>query len=154
MELDKGLLEELKNRFITDQKLSKDKKWKELEKIYHENSEWLKDIIYQIGWLSDDIITKQGELYAWLIVQHSPDIEFQKQCLRLLNQLPKTKERKQHLAYLTDRILVNENKRQLYGTQFSNGEPLPIEDLENLEARRENMNLESFNKYKNRMSIC
>jgi len=122
VEINKGLFDELEKKFNLDQQLLKQNKILEYTENCYRNSEWLKQIVQEQGWLSDDKVSKQGELYAWLIVQHSDnDVEFQKLCLKLLKELPKTKERNQHIAYLTDRILVNEGKSQIYGTQFSEG---------------------------------
>lgn len=142
-----NLFKELKDRFELDQNLSKNKSFEEIKKIYETNSIWLKKIIENREWLSYDIVGKQGELYAWLIVQHSPDIDFQKRVLDLLRNLPKTMERNGHIAYLTDRILIKQNKKQLYGTQFSNGQPYPIENKSNLDKRRNKMGLGSFEEY-------
>ncbi len=147
MDLNSKLFSELEQRFKVDQKLSKQGFGKEYVRNCHENSEWLKQIIFNHGWLSEEKIGKQGEIYSWLIVQHSDDINFQKFCLKLLKDLPKTKERNQHTAYLTDRILVRENKKQIYGTQFLEGEPYSILDEDNLDKQRVKMNLGSFDEY-------
>lgn len=133
---------ELQNRFKRDQQLSKVNFGEEYGKNCQNNSQWLKDIISKDGWLSEDKVGKQGELYAWLIVQHSDDIDFQKICLKLLKELPKIKERNQSIAYLTDRILVKENKKQIYGTQFLEGKVYPVFDKNNMVKRRLEMGLE------------
>jgi len=145
------LFSELEKRFKKDQELCK----KEFGKVYvencHNNSEWLKKIVSKKGWPSEEKIGKQGELYAWLIVQHSDDIDFQKLCLKLLKDLTKIKERNQHIAYLTDTILVKENKKQLYGTQFSDGKPCPILDKKDLDNIRNEMGLGPFDEYYKKM---
>ena len=138
-----SLLCELKERFELDHALWRDKKWDEFQKVSYDNSEWLKGKVCQLGWPSEEMVGKRSELYAWLIVQHSDDIIFQKRCLELIKELPPTSERNQYIAYLTDRILISGNKNQLYGTQFSYGRPYPIEDLANLDERRKNMGLDS-----------
>ena len=60
-----------------------------------------------------------------------------------------------HLAYLEDRVRVNADQPQLYGTQFTvtDGElgPSPIEDRERLDERRAEAGLEPFADYKARM---
>ena len=112
MEKNNELFQELKNRFTEDQKLSKNKEFEKLEKVYKENSEWLKEVIEKNGWPRKEKVSDYGELCAWLIAQHSPDINFQKDCLKILKSLPKTEERKQHIAYLGDRILIKESKKQ------------------------------------------
>jgi hypothetical protein len=55
-------------------------------------------------------------------------------------------------AYLTDRILVNNSKKQLYGTQFYRDKrgvliARPIKNKDNLDKRRKAVGLESFQKY-------
>lgn len=146
-----GLLNELIRRFELDQELSRKKEFGKLEEIYRSNSSWLKNIVLKDGWPSAESVTKRGENCVWLITQHSDDLGFQKYCLNLLSKLNPTKERKQSIAFLTDRILVNENQKQIYGTQFSNGKPLPIQDYQNLDKMRKKMGLESFNEYQERM---
>ena len=82
------------------------------------------------GTLSN-IVGIQGEQYAWLIAQHSDDLKFQEQCLKLLEKQPSTIERRGHIAYLTDRILVKKKKKQIYGTQFMKEKPYPIDNSVN-----------------------
>lgn len=141
--------DELVNRFRLDQALSREKRWKELEEVYHKNSIWLKQIMHQ------NILQPTGEkeeLCMWLIVQHSDDLLFQKEFLGYLKELPNTRERRKSIAHLTDKILVKENKKQIYGTQFLNGKPHPIEDEINLDNRRMEMGLELFSSYYKLMS--
>lgn len=114
-----NLTEELEKKFRKDQELCEYGKKEDFYRFAKDNSEWLKKIINKEGWLSEDKVGKQGELHAWLIVQHSNDIEFQKYCLKLIKELPCTKERNEHISYLTDRIRVKENKKQIYNTQFN-----------------------------------
>lgn len=145
----KDILSELERRFELDQNTIKTREGiiKNYEKITKNNSEWLKKIIYKKGWMPREFLGKKGEIHEWLIIQHSNDIAFQKKYLSFLENLPKNKERKQNIAYLTDRILINENKKQLYGTQFQNKKPFPIHDSENLNKRRREMDLEDFNEH-------
>ncbi len=147
MTINKELFNELKNRFVLDQRLSNKQDWKKLEKVYHDNSLWLKSIILKEGRIIKEKVNEKGELYTWLIIQHSDDLDFQKYYLELLIKLPYSKDRVQYIAYLTDRILVKENKEQIYGTQFSNGNHFPIKDIKNLDKRRKEMGLESFENY-------
>ena len=59
------------------------------------------------------------------------------------------------VAYLTDRVLVNEGKKQLFGTQFLevNGKlvPQPIADEANLEKRRNDAGMISMEVYRRHM---
>ena len=55
------------------------------------------------------------------------------------------------VAYLTDRVLLAENKKQIYGTQFtySNGkwEPKPLGDAGNVDKRRAEIGLKPLAEY-------
>ncbi len=89
----------------------------------------------------------------WLLVQHcDEDRDFQKSCLHLLEKaVIKQEASKKCLAYLKDRVAVHEGQVQLYGTQFQimDGQliPYPIESLEQLDSRRAEMGLGSFQDY-------
>ena len=62
-----------------------------------------------------------------------------------------------NIAYLTDRIRVNQGQSQLYGTQFYRNpqtgqlEARPIETPEELDSRRAEMGLELFSDYEKGM---
>ena len=117
------------------------------------NTKRLKEIIADIGW---PVISKVGgevASAAWLIVQHADrEPEFQQQCLALMKKLSEGEVSKKDLAYLEDRVRVKNNLPTLYGTQFfENAEgifgPHQIEDIENLNKRRNEMGLEPFEDY-------
>ncbi|MFA5142110.1 MAG: DUF6624 domain-containing protein [Candidatus Woesearchaeota archaeon] len=151
--IDRQLLDELVRRFNHDQQLSREykadeHKLKELLDNYVGNTLWLKDIIKERGWPSSDLVDIVGEQSAWLIAQHSEDVAFQEECLGYLKALPLTDDRKQYIAYLTDRILVGKGLPQIFGTQFSYGKVWPIEDESGLDVRRKEMCLEPFEEYR------
>ena len=104
---------ELIKRFKKDQKALN-----EYYRLSEDNSKWLKAIIDKCSWPSADVVGEEGEHAAWLIAQHSKDIEFQERCLELMKKLPYSNERKEHIEYLTDRILIKQGKEQKFGTQF------------------------------------
>lgn len=82
------------------------------------NKKILQLIIEQVGWPNAEKYGRPAESAAWLIAQHSDfDINFQEKCLSLIQNFPQTEERKEDIIYLTDRILVNKGKKQIYGTQ-------------------------------------
>jgi hypothetical protein len=118
-----------------------------------QHAEKLKEIVKQIGWPTISKVGAQASFNAWLIVQHADhDPTFQKQCLNLIKQLPANEVNQVLIPYLEDRIRVNTNQRQLYGTQIQvdqNGtiEPYSIEDFENLDIRRAKFNLGPFAEY-------
>ena len=111
----------------------------EIEPLFKRNAERLKAIVSEIGWPSIPKVGRQASMWAWLLVQHADhDLEFQKQCLKMMKHLPEGEIQKKHIAYLDDRVRVNECRPQLYGTQFYMDEagvfgPRPIEDPDNLD---------------------
>ena len=145
--INKKLLNELTVRFRKDQKLLKERNWEGSFKFCAENTVWLKEVIQKYGWPSSKIVGITGEQYAWLIAQHSDDLKFQEQCLKLLEKQPSTIERRGHIAYLIDRILVKKKKKQIYGTQFMKEKSYPIKDKANLDKRRKKAGLEPFSEY-------
>ena len=124
--------------------------------IDNNNAKYLKQIVEQDGWPTISSVGATASQAAWLLVQHADhDIEFQKRCLALMQNLPEGEINPANIAYLEDRILVNQGLPQRYGTQFQ-GEghsfgPHPIEDERSLDTRRADVGLEPFAVYKTTM---
>jgi len=118
-----------------------------------QNTMWLDEIIEQYGWPTYSLVGENGAQAAFLIVQHSPALQFQKKCLELLEQAVSQNEAdKISLAYLTDRIRTSDGKPQVYGTQGQTNAdgsivPFPIEDEEHVDERRSAMGLEPVAEY-------
>jgi hypothetical protein len=68
-----------------------------------------------------------------------------------MTALPKDEVSQRNLAYLTDRVLLAEGKKQIYGTQYhtvdGKMEPKPLEDPENVDRRRAEAGLEPLAEY-------
>ena len=94
-----------------------------------------------------------GTRTAWLLVQHADHaVGFQRYCLTLLRHHNETGQvSRGDIAYLTDRVEVNEGKPQTYGTQFHIVEgvrqPRPMHDPDNVDQRRKSMGLSTLKKY-------
>lgn len=161
--LNSDLLEDLRNMYKNDQEarfhliqsknLTPEEIEEQLNKIDSENLPHLKAIIEQYGWPGYHLVGEEGVNKIWLLVQHADsDLPFQKLCLELLREaVAKNDAPKSHLAYLTDRVLVNEGKPQIYGTQIlitdGQAHPQPVEDPELLDQRRAEMGLSSMADY-------
>jgi len=113
----------------------------------------MKKIIGKYGWPKKSIAGKRGCYASWLLIQHSThDLNFQKKCLKLMKELDNKEVDPQNIAFLTDRILILENKKQKYGTQFKGNikgtySPFPIKDKINLDNLRKQMGLEPMEIY-------
>lgn len=128
-----------------------------MTKIDRKNTARMKEIIAKHGWPGKSLVGEDGAEAAWLLVQHADkDREFQKRCLKLLERAVKAREASAgELAYLTDRVLVGENKKQIYGTQFRTVdgklEPYPIEDEKNVDKRRKEIGLSPLAEYRKKV---
>ena len=116
------------------------------EEIDRKNTERMKEIISEIGWPTRTKVGEKGMKDAWLLVQHADhDLEFQRQCLELMQAENSDEVGKKNLAYLVDRVRVNEGRLQLYGSQFGEKDgvfvPKPIEDEEHINERRKEMDM-------------
>lgn len=118
----------------------------ELRRIDRENQQWLKMLIESRGWPKRSQVGAEAAQAAFLIAQHaSEDLDFQKQCLALMQELPDHEVARPDVALLTDRVRLAEGKKQLYGSQVElrDGQWVmrPCEEPENVDQRRAEMGL-------------
>ncbi|MCO4780707.1 MAG: hypothetical protein KC646_00175 [Candidatus Cloacimonetes bacterium] len=122
-------------------------------KVDQQHITTLKAIIKKIGWPTIDKVGAQASHFAWLLVQHADfDLDLQKTVLQYLKTLKPDQFNPNEIAYLTDKILIQEGKKQIYGTQFKvdkdkNIVPEPISDYKELDKRRATLGLENFKSY-------
>ena len=125
----------------------------QMMKIDESNTGKLKAIIKKHHWLTRDLVGVKGVGAAFLVIQHSPDVAFKVKMLPYLKQSYLNGEgvSGQQVALLTDRVLIAQGKKQIYGTQadVSEGKVVfnPIEDETNVDIRREEMNMPSLDFY-------
>jgi hypothetical protein len=117
--------------------------------VDRKNTEWMKQIVSEIGWPTISKVGESGAEHAWLLVQHADhDVAFQRHCLELMKALPESEVEKRNIAYLEDRVLLKETGFQTYGTQFNQIEgkhvPQPIQDPERVNQRRKKMGLDTL----------
>jgi hypothetical protein len=118
-----------------------------MEAVHRANAAQLREIIANHGWPGFSLVGERGAHAAWRIAQHSiGEPAFMRQCRDLLRQASANSDAHpwQH-AYIDDRIRVFEGLPQRYGTQLRDGEnglePSPLENPENVEARRQELGL-------------
>jgi hypothetical protein len=158
--MNKDLRAELMRRCDEEQKLRTEWIDKQDDKAFAErviendrqNTTWLEGVVDTHGWLGKSLVGKDGAKAIFLLVQHSPNLAFQQKCLPLLEAAVQKKQADlQDLAYLTDRVLLAEGKKQLYGTQGMHTDngivPSPIEDEANVDARRKALKMMPLAKY-------
>ncbi len=106
------------------------------------DQEKLDRLILECGW-PGKLDTNRAAFSAFIIIQHAPlDYKLkhfeQVKAANRRGEIPSNK-----FAWLVDRILVEQGKPQLYGTEFDygSGKVAPIADPANLDRRRKTMGL-------------
>jgi hypothetical protein len=124
-----------------------------------ESTERLRHVVGEFGWPGLSMVGEEAAQAAWLLVQHSPDDAFMRECLELLRRAVERADAPPwQLAYLEDRVRLQDGREQLYGTQLwspTGGrpvEPWPIEDVEGLDRRRSAVGLGPFDEYLRQMA--
>jgi dienelactone hydrolase len=120
-----------------------------MAEVDRQNTEWLEKVVDTYGWPGRALVGADAAGSAWLLVQHADaNVPFQNRCLKLMKAAPSGDVRPQHIAYLTDRVLVREGKAQVYGTQArgqgSDWKLLPIADEANVDKRRAEVGLAEY----------
>ena len=124
----------------------------ELRAIDQRNVQRLDQIIAAHGWPKLREVGVYASVSAYLIV-HSASLPDQKRYLPLIRQaVAEHQLPADNIAMLEDKILRNEGKKQLYGTQLKKGksdclEPYPVSDEKHLDQRRKALGLTPVAEY-------
>ena len=114
--------------------------------------EILKEAVENYGAISKSKFGDSVSFDAWLLVQHmDKHLDFQEKYLNLMLEDPDDFIPR-NIAYLTDRVLSNKGKPQIYGTQFEEGKggkmrPMPTIDPKEVNNRRAFVGLEPIEEY-------
>lgn len=91
--------------------------WELKERISRDNILELESLIEKYGWPTFSMVGKQFSAIAFFIIQHA-ELQTQKKYLPIITQAYENGEAHFNwVAMLTDRILLRENKPQIYGSQ-------------------------------------
>lgn len=114
----------------------------------------LQEIIGEVGWPTFDLVGAEGATGAWVIAQHADQNPmFQELARELLRAAVADGQGDPvELAYLDDRVRVNQGDEQVYGTQVRcrGGEPTPatpISDPDAVEELRAELGLDPLTVY-------
>ena len=113
----------------------------------------LEGIFSQYGWVTKELIGTDGMNKMFIIILHAP-LNNQKKHFDMVKKATENGNlEKKSLAYLTDKILTKEGKKQVYGTQLKYShekkgyEFKPIEDEKNVNTRRKEVGLGPIETY-------
>ncbi|KFC33554.1 hypothetical protein HZQ67_00990 [Elizabethkingia anophelis] len=145
------IYQELKKTYTDDSDLVKSASEK-MKKIDLESVDIVAKIIDKYGWLGKDKIGKEANETLFLGIQHIDDLVVQSKYLTAIKDaVKKGNAEPWHLAFLTDRILMNQGKKQIYGTQkiiTKNPETsyiIPLENPEKVDELRKEIGLDPLN---------
>lgn len=135
--------------------LNKDQISEKMGQVDSSNYHELKEIVEQFGFPGYDLVGQEGTGSFWLLIQHQDEHpDFQIFVLDLMEKEVKNENAsKANFAYLTDRVKVNTQKEQVYGTQMELNEdetsyqPKKCIDPQNLNQRRLKMRLPPIEEY-------
>ncbi|WP_425586299.1 DUF6624 domain-containing protein [Streptomyces sannanensis] len=121
----------------------------------------LNEIMDEYGWPTAELVGEEAARGAWLIAQHADrQLDVQRCALRLMQRaVDEGSAGRRELAFLRDRTLVNEGRRQIYGTQIAgvrNGSPIPwpCEEPERMDELRQEAGIEPFDEYVAKFSVA
>jgi len=123
------------------------------QQIGKDNYAAMQELIKQYGWPKYSTVGKLAADAPLLVINHHESELVRKMYLPQIKQSCLEKEGScMEYAKIQDRILVNENKPQIYGMQFRynaerNLEPFPIKDPNYVDQRRAEIGLEPLKDY-------
>ena len=120
----------------------------------------IEEIIAEHGWPGYSLVGEDVADVAFLVLQHCGNTVIMEKYFPLMKDAVAKKEMdKSSLALFVDRIRMFKGEKQLYGTQLSyidstqSLELYPVEDEQNLNARRAEMGLPTIEDYLKRFGL-
>ncbi|MFJ6383183.1 DUF6624 domain-containing protein [Kitasatospora sp. NPDC092039] len=114
----------------------------------------LAEIMAAHGWPTGRTVGPEAARAAWLVAQHADrQLDVQRRAAELMGEaVARGEASARDLAFLQDRLAVNEGREQRYGTQIgavADGRPVPwpCEEPERLDERRAAVGIEPFDEY-------
>lgn len=114
----------------------------------------LGEIMDECGWPTAERVGEEAARAAWLIAQHADrQLDVQRRALQLMQQAVSAGSASpRELGFLRDRTLVNEGRKQIYGTQIAgvkDGSPVPwpCEEPARMDELRAEIGIEPFDDY-------
>jgi hypothetical protein len=91
--------------------------WEKINEVDADNTAWLRGVLDRHGWPGFELVGPRGAADAWLLAQHA-ELGFQTRGLDLLRAAVAAGDADPaNLAYLEDRVLIQQGLPQRYGTQ-------------------------------------
>ncbi|GLY15802.1 hypothetical protein LWF15_20165 [Kineosporia rhizophila] len=124
---------------------------REQREVFVRHADRLHELLENHGWPTAERVGPEAARGAWLIAQHADtQLDVQRLAVRLLREaVDRGVAQARELAFLEDRVAVNEGRYQVYGTQVADvvdGKPVlwPCVDPDQLNERRASVGIEPF----------
>ena len=128
--------------------------YQKMKTIDQESSDIISGIIDQYGWLGKDKIGSEANQVLFLGIQHIDDLVIQSKYLPIIRAaVQQGSAEPWHLGFLTDRMLMNQGKKQIYGTQIITSKKpgdsyvVPLENPDKVNELRKEIGLEPLEDY-------
>ena len=140
------------------QSVQMDSLFKRMRHIDSINLSKVKQIINTYGWLGPQEVGKKGAQTLFLVIQHSDSLTQVTYLPVLRKAVKEGKAKPQELALLEDRVLTQQGRKQIYGSQLRVNEAgkyefFPIEDEINVNKRRASVGLDPLENYAKHFDI-
>jgi hypothetical protein len=116
-------------------------------------------LINKYGWLDRSVFGAASNFVCYIVIQHAGLEKQEKYLPMFMQSVADGESRGVDLALMQDRVLVRENKKQIYGSQVVPDKETggwkfsPIEDEKNINIRRAKMGLEPMEEYAKNFGI-
>ncbi|AZJ35636.1 hypothetical protein D6T69_08940 [Tenacibaculum singaporense] len=133
--------------YESDQRIRKSNELIKYAKEDHRNQELVISIIEKCGMPTLNEVTQKHMNAIWLGLQHSNKKIRKKYFPQIGKAVENGDLSKQQYALMKDRILMDEGKPQIYGSQIKNGKLYKLENPETVNERRKKMGMGTIEDY-------
>jgi len=139
--------------YKSDQKIRRENNLIKYAKEDHRNQELIISIIEKCGMPTLNEVNQEQMNAIWLGLQHTEN-KYRVKYFPLIEKAVKNGDlSKEQYALMKDRILMDEGKPQIFGSQIKNGKLYDLEEPETVNERRQEMGLEPIEDYLKRFDI-
>lgn len=148
-------VELLQDVFESDQRVrTQEVPFKEIVEVNHENLEIVVSLLENCGMPSMNEVSNQQLGAVWLVLQHSIYPEYTKKYFPDIEKAVNNGDlKKEQYALMKDKILMNEGKPQIYGSQIKSGKLYKLIEPEKVNSRRKEMDMEPIEDYLKNFNI-
>jgi len=139
--------------YESDQRIRRENQLIKYAKEDHRNQELIISILEKCGMPTLSEVSQEQMGAIWLGLQHT-NKKYRKKFFPLIEEAVNNGDlNKEQYALMKDRILLDEGRPQIYGSQLKDGKLYKLESPETVNERREIMGLESIEKYLKKHNI-